>query len=252
MTLTEYRQQLQNTKIYPDDPQYIAINNHKYKYKIELEPDTDCFAPTIRTLLFDWNERYCMGDYHDSGADDFLYNFVEQNTSPDVFNKLREACETADNPTSWCHILQSVPNVIATRLCVYEHSSVTLYRAPSRTDPWDTRSTVLAVYQYDNTLPVPENVTIANQEIETYCKYFNGEVYTVSLFEPVTVTHTRTYIDGRTDTSTETTYERCVTVCEVYDPPVNVLEAYNLLARYSDDTVVLTPPTTPSTPEETL
>lgn len=248
MTLTEYRQQLQNTRVYPDYPQYIAINNHKYK--IELEPDTDCFAPTIRTLLFDWNERYSIGDYHDSGADDFLYNFVEQNTTPDVFAKLREACETADNPTSWCHILQSVPNVIATRLCVYEHSSVTLYRAPSRTDPWDTRCTVLAVYQYDNTLPVPDNVTIANQELDTYCKYFNGEVYTVSLLEPVTVTHTRTYIDGRTDTNTEITYERCVTVCEVYDPPVNVLEAYNLLARYSDDTVVLTPPT--DTPKETL
>ncbi len=248
MTLTEYLQQLQNTKLYPYDTQDIAINNHTYKIKIE--PDTDCFAPTMRTLLFDWNERYSLGDYHDSGADDFLYNFVQQSTTSDVFNTLREACESADNPMSWYHVLQSVPNVIATRLCIYEHSGAQLYRAPSHTDPWDTRSTVLAVYQYDNTLPVSENVTIANQEIETYCKYFNGEVYTVSLLEPVRVTHTRTYLDGRTDTSTDTTYEPCVTVCEVYDPPRNLLDAYNLLAQYSDDTLTLTPTTTTTTTQE--
>lgn len=253
MTLMDYKNQLMNQRLYPHTEYIVNLNQHGYK--IILSPDTDAFTPTLRTLLFSWNERrYSIGDYNDERADTFLYQYLTEQLhapdctlTPDQVATLQQQAENADTLSEWYLILSQLPHVTVTRLCIYEHSGATIYPAPATTDSFDTRCTVLALYPHLPDVSPDENNTAAANEVRTYCSYFNGEVYALTLYEPVTVVRTRLYLDGHTTTTTDTTYDPCAAVYDLYDVPANLLDAVTLLAQYSDTPVRITAPLTSTT-----
>ena len=253
MTLMDYEDKLKNQRLYPYTDYLVNLNNHDYK--ITLSPDTDALTPELHTLLFSWNERYNVGDYRDERADLFLYRYVKDTLNapdctltPDRVATLLEQADNADTLPEWYLILSQLPHVTVTRLCIYEHSGASIYPAPAKTDSFDTRCTVLALYTHVPDKSPDDNTTAAADEVRTYCAYFNGEVYALTLHEPVTVVHTRLYIDGHTITTTDTTYEPCAAVYDLYDVPANLYDAVTFLAQYSDTPVRITAPLrTPAT-----
>lgn len=254
----EYVTSLKNTPLLLDEKYYLEINN--LTCEIELQRQDYVPTPELQiTVICAWDRTYC-GEYNYNSADNYLYNLVTQTlaqlppsslpidtTSDDIIS----LASNAESAEEWYHILSLVPTLLVIPLHLYEHSGVYLYAGDTQTDNWDTRTTFLAVSTLSRsdtpTCIDPDRITVAHNDIQHYCNYFNGDVYQLDLREPcvVTTTTTLTPAHGEPQTITQTIvrYDTIDTVSylEPQDTPATLYDAYILLADYCDYNLTLDP-----------